>query len=221
MIKLLRDDGRTVVEQRLTLRRRAHGRRDLLTGNYGKVQPVTHIDDRRLAHRPALPQGARALLGLRPRIEVGGLIAGNEPIGVAPGACRRACRKHSGPDLESRRKPRHLLEVDFDSPLLAIRRSGGALFAAFLLGATGASAVAAEPTERGRDLAATCTGCHNTNGKAIGEGKPIAGMAAERIVTLMTQFRDGTRPATVMHQIAKGYTPEQIRLIADYLAAQK
>jgi len=107
------------------------------------------------------------------------------------------------------------------TPPLAIRWSSGALFAAFVLGAAGANAVAAEPTDRGRDLAATCTGCHNTNGKAIGEGVPIAGMAAERMVTLMTQFRDGARPATVMHQIAKGYTPDQIRLIADYLAAQK
>jgi cytochrome c553 len=125
------------------------------------------------------------------------------------------------PDLESPASHTISWRSTLSSPLLAIRRSGGALIAAFLLGATAASSVAAEPTERGRDLAATCTGCHNTNGKAIGEGKPIAGMAAERIVTLLAQFRDGTRQATVMHQIAKGYTPEQIRLIADYLAAQK
>jgi len=34
-------------------------------------------------------------------------------------------------------------------------------------------------------------------------------------------FRDGSRPATIMHQIAKGYTPEQLDLITTYLAAQK
>ena len=36
----------------------------------------------------------------------------------------------------------------------------------------------------------------------------------------MAEFKDGKRPATIMHQIAKGYTDEQIRLIAGYFAAQ-
>jgi cytochrome c553 len=34
----------------------------------------------------------------------------------------------------------------------------------------------------------------------------------------MRAFRDGSRPATVMHQIAKGYSDQQIELIADYFA---
>ena len=37
----------------------------------------------------------------------------------------------------------------------------------------------------------------------------------------MRAFRDGQRPATVMHQIAKGYTDPQIDAIAAWFAAQK
>ena len=36
----------------------------------------------------------------------------------------------------------------------------------------------------------------------------------------MGQYKAGNLPATIMHQIAKGYTDEQIALIAGYLAAQ-
>ena len=32
-------------------------------------------------------------------------------------------------------------------------------------------------------------------------------------------FRDGSRPATVMQQIAKGYTPEQIEQLAAYFSS--
>ena len=69
-------------------------------------------------------------------------------------------------------------------------------------------------------LAATCANCHGTNGKAIGDGARLAGKPADEIVKAMEQFRDGRKAATIMHQIAKGYTPEQIRLMADYFAKQ-
>jgi cytochrome c553 len=72
----------------------------------------------------------------------------------------------------------------------------------------------------GRNLAATCAGCHGTNGQARGEMRPLAGVPADKIVTAVANFRSGAVPATVMHQIAKGYTDEQIRLAADYFAAQ-
>ena len=39
---------------------------------------------------------------------------------------------------------------------------------------------------------------------------PLAGLPREHIATQMRAFRDGKRPATVMHQIAKGYTDAQI-----------
>lgn len=72
-----------------------------------------------------------------------------------------------------------------------------------------------------RNLAATCANCHGTNGQAQGDMKPLAGVAADKIVALINDYRNGNQPATIMHQIAKGYTDEQIRLIAAYFAAQK
>jgi cytochrome c553 len=50
---------------------------------------------------------------------------------------------------------------------------------------------------------------------------PLAGLPASHIASQMRAFRDGTRPATVMHQIAKGYNDPQIDQLAAYFAAQK
>jgi sulfide dehydrogenase cytochrome subunit len=71
-----------------------------------------------------------------------------------------------------------------------------------------------------RNLAATCANCHGTNGAARGDMKPLAGVSAGKIVAMVSDFKSGAQPATVMHQIAKGYTDEQIQLIAAYFAAQ-
>lgn len=70
-----------------------------------------------------------------------------------------------------------------------------------------------------RNLAATCANCHGTNGIAKGEMKTLAGRPAAELVQMMNEFRNGSRPATIMHQISKGYTDEQIRLVANYFAA--
>ena len=72
-----------------------------------------------------------------------------------------------------------------------------------------------------RSLAATCANCHGTNGQARGDMKVLAGVAADKIIAMMNDYKAGNQPATIMHQIAKGYTDEQIRLIAGYFAAQQ
>ena len=72
-----------------------------------------------------------------------------------------------------------------------------------------------------RNLAATCANCHGTNGNARGDMKPLAGMAADKLIAMMADYRAGNQPATIMHQIVKGYTEEQIKLIAAHFAAQK
>jgi cytochrome c553 len=96
-----------------------------------------------------------------------------------------------------------------------------ALAAGSVLAQTAPAPAAAPHVHLARNLAATCANCHGTNGNARGEMKPLAGVAAEKIVAAMADFKSGAMPATIMHQIAKGYTDEQIRLIAGYLAAQK
>lgn len=78
----------------------------------------------------------------------------------------------------------------------------------------------AQDANLARNLAATCANCHGTHGQAKGDMKPLAGMTAEKIIALVADFKSGAQPATIMHQIAKGYTDEQIRLVAGYFAAQ-
>lgn len=74
-----------------------------------------------------------------------------------------------------------------------------------------------------RSLAATCANCHGTDGKVV-PGSPvlsIAGMEKNYIVAQLKAFKSGTRPATVMHQISKGFSDAQIEVLAGYFAAQK
>ena len=93
--------------------------------------------------------------------------------------------------------------------------------AALCLAAPLAQAQASGDALLARNLAATCANCHGTNGNALGEMKPLAGVPAEKLMAMVADYRNGNQPATIMHQISKGYTDEQIRLIAGYFAAQK
>ena len=72
-------------------------------------------------------------------------------------------------------------------------------------------------------LAATCANCHGTQGRAVdGAAVPsLAGMPAAYMVEQVKAFKSGARPATVMHQLAKGYSDAQIEQVAAYFAAQK
>ncbi|HEV2610386.1 MAG TPA: c-type cytochrome [Noviherbaspirillum sp.] len=80
--------------------------------------------------------------------------------------------------------------------------------------------LAAEPDPTGRRLYATCAACHGTDGRPERGGSlsALAGQSKESLTAAMQAFKTGTRNATIMHQIAKGYTDEQIELIAGYLA---
>lgn len=72
-------------------------------------------------------------------------------------------------------------------------------------------------------ISATCATCHGTQGKATNGSAVVslAGMPAAYITLQMKAFKDGSRPATVMHQLSKGYSDAQVAMIADYFAAQK
>jgi cytochrome c553 len=73
-----------------------------------------------------------------------------------------------------------------------------------------------------RNMASACAICHGTNGRAATKDVvPLAGLPAAHIASQMRAFRDGQRPATVMHQIAKGYNDQQIDALAAWFAAQK
>jgi len=99
--------------------------------------------------------------------------------------------------------------------------------AMLVLGGIALSAGAATPQDtvklHQRSLAAMCANCHGTEGRAI-EGSAIpslAGMPREYMVAQMKAFREGTRPATVMHQITKGLTDQQIETVSTYFSSLK
>ncbi len=95
-----------------------------------------------------------------------------------------------------------------------------ALLLAVALGTAAFSAAAQDRDTR--NMASACAICHGTDGRAVTKDViPLAGLPREHIASQMRAFRDGQRPATVMHQIAKGYTDPQIDAIAAYFAAQK
>jgi cytochrome c553 len=73
-----------------------------------------------------------------------------------------------------------------------------------------------------QSLAATCANCHGPEGRVTpGSAVPgLAGLPSSYTVAQMQAFRSGSRPATVMHQISKGYTDAQVQSVADYFAAQ-
>ena len=72
-----------------------------------------------------------------------------------------------------------------------------------------------------RSWAAACSNCHGTNGHAQPGMEALAGANKDEIVKKMLDFKTGRKPATIMHQLAKGYSDEQIAAIAAYFAAQK
>ena len=79
----------------------------------------------------------------------------------------------------------------------------------------------AEELSRGAMLSASCEGCHGTEGHSPGAIPPLAGKSEEYLRETMESFRSGDREATVMGRHVKGYTEEEVRLIAEYFSRQK
>ncbi|NUO88035.1 MAG: c-type cytochrome [Cupriavidus sp.] len=103
-----------------------------------------------------------------------------------------------------------------------------AMFAAMLCAQPALSAEpAAAPARvtdaalRARSHAAACTSCHGPAGRAPADSTipSLAGRPQAELAAQMQAFKAGTRPATVMHQIAKGYSDDQIAAIAAWFAA--
>lgn len=95
---------------------------------------------------------------------------------------------------------------------------------AAVVGATTLTAqapVQAQDFSKIRYLAANCANCHGTNGRSVGVMESLAGYDKEKFITNMKEFRSGDKPATLMHQLVKGYTDQQIADLAAYFAAQK
>lgn len=66
--------------------------------------------------------------------------------------------------------------------------------------------------------AMACSGCHGSSPSAI---PSLQGMEPKAIEAAMDGFRADRRPATVMDRIAKGFTEDEIRAIADWLGRRE
>jgi sulfide dehydrogenase cytochrome subunit len=91
--------------------------------------------------------------------------------------------------------------------------------AALLLAMMGA-APAAGPAEAPPGAAA-CSGCHAA-ARSVDTGVTrLVGRAPAELATAMQAFKSGQLASTVMGRIAKGFSDDEIKAIADWYGAQK
>lgn len=70
-------------------------------------------------------------------------------------------------------------------------------------------------------LYASCAGCHGSSGQAALPTVPaLAGQSLQALLASLRAFKAGTRSATIMQQVAKGYSDEQLVMLAGYLATR-
>lgn len=70
-------------------------------------------------------------------------------------------------------------------------------------------------------IARNCLGCHGPKAVSPGAIPTLAGKDSDYLATRLTEFRDGTRPSTIMGRIMKPFADDDIRNIAAYFAAEK
>lgn len=105
------------------------------------------------------------------------------------------------------------------------RFAAAALLAALSLAQTAYAADRPPSNLQARTWAATCASCHHADtapgAKLAAQTLPsLAGRSQAELMDTMLAFRSGTRPATVMGQIARGYDDAQIAAIAGWLSRQ-
>jgi cytochrome c553 len=85
------------------------------------------------------------------------------------------------------------------------------------------SALSAEPTPPATFpyFVSNCFNCHGTEGRANSAIPSIAGRDKAFLEETLKAYKAGTKQATIMHQLAKGYTDEEIAVLADYFSRQK
>jgi cytochrome c553 len=69
-----------------------------------------------------------------------------------------------------------------------------------------------------RGWAAGCNACHGPGGRS-GAGMPsLAGRDRSELFKYLVEIKEGRRNATVMHQIGRGYSNEELQRITDYFS---
>lgn len=89
---------------------------------------------------------------------------------------------------------------------------------AFTLSST---AVAGDDITRGQMIGVTCAGCHGTDGAGGSAIPPLKGRDGKYMTDAMLGYKDGSRPGSIMPRIAKGYTEDELKAVAEYFAGLK
>jgi cytochrome subunit of sulfide dehydrogenase len=115
-----------------------------------------------------------------------------------------------------------MLETQMLETQMTNTKWGLALMACLAMTATiSAPSLAQTAPDNTRYLASNCANCHGTNGATNVPGAfQLAGQKADYIVEQLRAFKDGKKSATIMHQIAKGYSDQQVLALANYFSKQ-
>ncbi len=98
------------------------------------------------------------------------------------------------------------------------RRAPGLAAVVLALGSlSGTGTVCAAPPGRAAALALNCHTCHEAHGRSVRDLPALAGKSADFIAGRLRAFRAGEGAPTIMDRIARGYSDEEIALIAGYL----
>jgi cytochrome c553 len=88
-----------------------------------------------------------------------------------------------------------------------------------LPGVLAAGGAAAQSTHAARDLSAGCFTCHGTGGNSVQDVPPsLAGRDRRELFRMLKDFQSGKRPSTIMQQQARGYSDQQLQLIAAFIS---
>ncbi|MES2877632.1 MAG: c-type cytochrome [Pseudomonadota bacterium] len=85
---------------------------------------------------------------------------------------------------------------------------------------TSVGVLAHEQDTQARVWGASCAACHGTQGTSLGGIPSLAGVDKTQLLQKLQAFKQGTLPATVMHQHTKGYTDAELARLADFFSRQ-
>jgi cytochrome c553 len=87
--------------------------------------------------------------------------------------------------------------------------------------AVAGAAQAAGNAGAGKAKAATCAGCHGANGEGKAPNPALAGMAEDKFIQALKDYKSGKKPNPVMKTFANQVKDEDVADLAAYYASLK
>lgn len=76
--------------------------------------------------------------------------------------------------------------------------------------------LSADEAASGQAIAFTCAGCHGPEGRSQGVAPALDGEEAEDLYEILIEYKTDEEEGTIMNRIAKGYSDEELRAVAEY-----